>query len=121
MDLFSNETNEQRNLLPYDGTVIYYGRLIPLKTANHYMNELLNNIEWKNDEAVIFGKHILTKRKVAWYGDKEFEYTYSNTTKKALPWTAALLELKKIAEKTLGETFNSLPYRRRGDGMAQRW
>ncbi|WP_262910922.1 hypothetical protein [Sphingobacterium sp. SRCM116780] len=27
----------------------------------------------------------LTKRKVAWYGEKPFEYTYSNTAKQALP------------------------------------
>lgn len=67
----------------------------------------MNTIEWKKDEAIIFGKHILTKRMVAWYGEREFEYTYSNTTKKALPWTKGLLELKEIAEKRLGETFNS--------------
>jgi alkylated DNA repair dioxygenase AlkB len=68
---------------------------------------LLNTIEWKNDEAVIFGKLIITKREVAWYGDVGFEYIYSNTTKKALPWTAALLELKAIIEEKTGETFNS--------------
>lgn len=107
MDLFSTESEENRNLLPYDGTVKYYGKLMSTQTASHYLEVLLDDIEWKNDEAVIFGKHILTKRKVAWYGDQEFEYTYSNTTKKALPWTATLLELKEIAEKTLGETFNS--------------
>lgn len=107
MDLFSTETEQHRNLLPYDGTVRYYGKLMSTQAANLYFDALLNNIEWKNDEAVVFGKHILTKRKVAWYGDKEFDYTYSNTTKKALPWTPVLLELKEIAEKTLGETFNS--------------
>lgn len=107
MDLFSNETVENKNLLPYDGTVKYYGKLMSSQTANHYLDILLNTIEWRNDEAVIFGKHILTKRKVAWYGEKEFEYTYSNVTKKALPWTPELLELKTLAEKTLGETFNS--------------
>ncbi|TCC92513.1 alpha-ketoglutarate-dependent dioxygenase AlkB [Pedobacter hiemivivus] len=107
MDLFSNETVENKNLLPYDGTVKYYGKLMSSQTANHYLDILLNTIEWRNDEAVIFGKHILTKRKVAWYGEKEFEYTYSNVTKKALPWTPELLELKTLAEKILGETFNS--------------
>lgn len=107
MDLFSNETTAYNNLLPVDGTVVYYGKLMPLQTANHYFISLLDTIDWKNDEAIIFGKHILTKRKVAWYGDQKFEYTYSNTTKKALPWTKELLELKAIAEKTLGETFNS--------------
>lgn len=107
MNLFSNETVENMNLLPYDGTIKYYGKLMSSQTANHYLDILLNTIEWRNDEAVIFGKHILTKRKVAWYGEKEFEYTYSNVTKRALPWTPELLELKTLAEKTLGETFNS--------------
>jgi hypothetical protein len=81
MDLFSD--NQITNLLPYDGTVLYYGTVMSQAEANHYFNELYNNIEWRHDEAVVFGKHIITNRKVAWYGDKEFDYTYSNTTKKS--------------------------------------
>jgi len=107
MDLFNNEIDVNRNLLPKDGTVNYYGKLIPLKEANYYLEALLNRIEWKNDEAVIFGKRIITKRKVAWYGDKPFEYTYSNITKLALPWTKELLELKARVEEWVGEKFNS--------------
>ncbi len=104
MDLFSTET---ANLLPKDGTVLYYGRLFSVHEANHYLEVLLNTIDWKNDEAVIYGKRIVTKRKVAWYGEADFEYTYSNTTKKALPWTTELLALKTIIEQKTGETFNS--------------
>ncbi|MBP4136479.1 alpha-ketoglutarate-dependent dioxygenase AlkB family protein [Flavobacterium geliluteum] len=107
MDLFNLETEPTTNLLPKDGTVNYYGKLFDRASSDHYCDVLLNTIEWKNDEAVIFGKLIITKRKVAWYGDVGFEYTYSNTTKKALPWTAALLELKAIIEEKTGETFNS--------------
>jgi alkylated DNA repair dioxygenase AlkB len=107
MDLFSKEEDELRNLLPKDGTVNYYGKLFSAKQANEYFESLLNAIEWRNDEAIIFGKLIVTKRKVAWYGDLDFEYTYSNTTKKALPWTAELLELKAIVEERTNETFNS--------------
>jgi alkylated DNA repair dioxygenase AlkB len=107
MDLFSGELSENTNLLPYGGTVNYYGVLMPLSEANYYLENLLNTIEWKNDEAVIFGKHIITKRKVAWYGEQRFEYTYSNTTKQALPWTPELIELKTIVEQKTGETFNS--------------
>lgn len=107
MDLFNPEINENTNLLPKDGTVNYYGKLFAREKANVYRDSLLNTIEWKNDEAIIFGKLILTKRKVAWYGDQEFEYTYSKTTKKALPWTSELLELKAAIEEKTGETFNS--------------
>jgi len=107
MDLFSSDLPNENNLLPKDGTVNYYGALMTIAEADRYLNALLETIEWKNDEAVIFGKRIITKRKVAWYGDRQFEYTYSNITKQALPWTKELLELKIIAERATGETFNS--------------
>ncbi|WP_432714331.1 alpha-ketoglutarate-dependent dioxygenase AlkB family protein, partial [Pedobacter sp.] len=79
------------------------------------------HIDWKNDEAIIFGKRIITKRKVAWYGEKPFEYTYSNTTKLALPWTKELLEVKAVVEKETEETFNSCLlnlYHNGDEGMA---
>jgi len=107
MDLFNNEINSLTNLLPKDGIVVYYKNLLEINEANHYFDCLFNTIEWKNDQALIYGKLIITKRKVAWYGDTDFEYTYSKTTKRALPWTTELLELKKIAEELTGEKFNS--------------
>lgn len=106
MDLFDGIPKNQ-NLLPKDGTVNYYGKLFSKSESNRYFELLLKNIAWKNDEAVIYGKKIITKRKIAWYGDKSFEYTYSNTTKKALPWIKVLLELKNTIEENTGETFNS--------------
>lgn len=100
-------TLKQHNILPFDGTVIYYGKLWTEQEANHYFNKLLETIEWRNDELMMFGKRIITKRKVGWYGEKPFNYTYSKTTKQALPWTEELLKLKARIEKESGETFNS--------------
>ena len=104
MDLFNNSVS---NILPIDGDVNYYGRIFTNEKTQDYYEHLLNNISWDNDKAIIFGKLVITKRKVAWYGDKPFDYTYSKTTKSALPWTNELLELKTIIEKECGETFNS--------------
>lgn len=105
--MFDNIIGHPRNLLPADGTVNYFGPLMSVQEANYFLQSLLENIDWKNDEAVIFGKRIITKRKVAWYGEKPFKYTYSNTTKSALPWTDELLVLKELVEDKTGETFNS--------------
>lgn len=121
MDLFNNQIDTLRNLLPKDGTVNYYGKLMIRKKADYFFNSLLNTIPWKNDEAIIFGKRIITKRKVAWYGDDAFEYSYSNTTKKALPWTTELLELKGLVEQKTNETYNSCLlnlYHNGDEGMA---
>ena len=107
MDLFNQEPGNSKNLLPKDGTVNYYGKLLNTEASNHYYTRLLNTIDWKNDQAIILGKLIITKRKVAWYGDSGFEYSYSNTTKLALAWTPELLVLKSLIENATGETFNS--------------
>lgn len=107
MNLFDNLTDSSRNILPEDGIVNYYGKLMPCQEANLFFERFLRTIEWKNDIAIIFGKRIVTKRKVAWYGDKPYEYTYSNTTKFALPFTNDLLTLKSMVEQKTKETFNS--------------
>lgn len=100
-------TDEHENLLPKDGIVYYYGKICTEEEAQTFYDNLLQEIQWRNDEAVIFGKHITTKRKVAWYGDHPFEYTYSNITRRALTWTETLLELKARTEKYSQETYNS--------------
>ena len=105
MDLFNTEITDNR--LPFDGEVYYYGSIMSIKKAQDYYEKLLQYINWENDKAIIFGKLIITKRKVAWYGDKPFDYTYSKTTKSALPWNKELLELKELVEHKTGETFNS--------------
>lgn len=99
--------NVFHNLLPEGGTVCYHGRIMESSDADYFLRALLHKVEWKNDEAVLFGKKIITKRKVAWYGDEPFEYTYSNVTKLALPWTKDLLVLKDLADSTTGEHYNS--------------
>jgi|TARA_B110000091_G_scaffold151441_1_gene161228 alkylated DNA repair dioxygenase AlkB len=107
MKLFDLEFDSNANLLPKEGTVNYFGKILSQKEADHYYQALVHNIAWKNDEAIMFGKKIITKRKVAWYGEDEFSYTYSKVTKKAVPWTKELLFLKKLIEHKTGEQFNS--------------
>jgi len=95
------------NLLNTDGTVNYYGKIMSYDEANRYFDLLLQNISWENEHVIIFGKPIITKRKVAWYGDSNYLYAYSNTKKRALAWTEELEELKGVVEDFTGAKFNS--------------
>jgi alkylated DNA repair dioxygenase AlkB len=105
MDLFNTAT--AYNVLPFDGEALYHGPVFSQVQSDLYMQALLTKIEWKNDEANLFGKHFITARKVAWYGDDAFSYTYSGSTKQALLWTGELLELKAAVERISGVAFNS--------------
>lgn len=116
-----SHSNGHINLLPKDGVVNYYDKIFNTEQANFYFNTLFEKIDWKNDQAILFGKHITTRRKVAWYGDMNYEYTYSNISKRALPWTPELLALKLIIETITKETYNSCLlnlYHNGNEGMA---
>ena len=105
MELFA--VDSQQNRLPYDGCAYYYGPIIDPRVTTSYYDILRSEIDWRNDEAIIFGKRIITKRKVAWYGDAPYAYTYSKVTKNALPWTRTLDAIKGLAEEKAQVKFNS--------------
>lgn len=111
VDLFSSLLPESINILPIDGCAEYHGVILNDEQSDYYLNCFLNDIEWECDKAIIFGKLIETKRKVAWYGESDlgeaFNYTYSNTTKVSLPWTKDLLAIKTIIEQKTQENYNA--------------
>lgn len=119
--LFNELTDKTLNQLPKDGTVHYYGSVFNGDLANHYFERLMHEIAWKNDKVIIFGKHIITKRKVAWYASKSYEYTYSNVVRRALLWTPLLLEIKTKVEWETQQVYNSCLlnlYHTGSEGMA---
>lgn len=95
------------NLLPKNGQVEYYGKVFSEKKASEYYVKLLNEINWQNDVVKIFGKEIVTKRKVALYGDTGINYKYSGKIKTAEKWTNLLTEIKSLIEEISGETYNA--------------
>lgn len=116
MDLFNDAYDATLNLLPHDGTVNYHGAILSAAQADAYFNALDQSIDWQHDQARINGQLISTARQVAWHASDAFRYTYSGTTKIALPWTDALLELKAIVEEKSHTTYNACLLNRYNDG-----
>lgn len=105
MDLFPPDP--LTNWLPCDGIVNYHGPILSPEAGDHYFTRLRDSLAWRHDEVTLFGKRTITARKVAWYGDCDFAYTYSGTTRTALPWTGELAEIKAGIESIIGARFNS--------------
>ena len=96
-----------RNHLPYDGCVVYHGSIMARAEADTCLLALMQEAEWQHDQAHIHGKHIITKRKMAWQGDKAYAYRYSGVRRVASPWTVTVSKLKKQVEALTGEYFNA--------------
>jgi alkylated DNA repair dioxygenase AlkB len=121
MNLFRDFIENPENLLEGESIAKYFGAFLSIDEADTHFTRLLDNINWQHDEAIIMGKHITTKRKIALYADNAFTYTYSKITRQASPWTSDLLDIKAIVEKTLEETFNTCLlnlYHNGSEGMA---
>ena len=103
MDLF---LSPEDNLLPQDGEAVYYGPVWPVVEAATLFDRLQAEVDFQHDRVKLYGRDIVTRRKVAWHGDAPYQYTYSHNTKTAAPWTPVLEDLKARVEAVSGDSFN---------------
>lgn len=94
-------------LLDHDGKLIYHRDFISKNQAENIFQNLLTEVNWQADVIKIFGKTIITKRKVAFQGDAGIHYTYSGNRKNADLWTPEVRNLKNSIENITGSHFNS--------------
>ena len=95
------------NIINKDGHAHYYGTIMNTEENHYYFNELFHKIDWVNENVMMFGKEIVTKRKVAFYADKGINYTYSHKTKKSSDWTPLLLDLKQLVSDYTQSNYNA--------------
>ncbi|MBC7383962.1 MAG: alpha-ketoglutarate-dependent dioxygenase AlkB [Bacteroidia bacterium] len=96
------------NLLPRDGEVILYADFVNQIVADQWFNLLLKEIEWQQQEIMLFGKKIKQPRLSAWYGDEKTAYTYSGLTLEPIPFFSGLTDIKNKIEQVVGTNFNSV-------------
>lgn len=103
-----------------DNTLLWHPEFFSKEDADGLQSKLSNEIDWQTRTIKLFGKEMLMPRLTAWYGDEGIEYTYSNNTEVALPWTEELLFIKQRLEASLNTKFNSVLlnlYRNSQDSM----
>jgi alkylated DNA repair dioxygenase AlkB len=98
----------ERELLPYDGSAMYFDWVLGDLDASAVFADLLKNTPWESRTIKMFGKEFLQPRLVAWFGDPGRGYTYSGISMNINPWTSQLELLKSICEQKAGRAFNSL-------------
>ncbi|WWT75024.1 hypothetical protein V8H18_01190 [Lautropia mirabilis] len=83
--LFEEQADPVVNLLPCDGIVNDYGNAFTAE-ADAMLAWLLTEVPWQHDEIRLYGKRIVTARRIAWYGDDAFDYRYSGVNHRARLW-----------------------------------
>lgn len=101
--------------------VLLYPAFFGSVDADRLLRELRDTTTWRQETIKLFGSTINVPRLTAWYGDEGAAYTYSGIKNEPLPWTAALLEVKRAVEPPCAVIFNSVLlnwYRTRSDSVS---
>lgn len=101
--LFSNPINLEMK----DGNVVYYPNFFNKNEADIFFENLLQSINWQQDNITVFGKTYLQPRLTAFYADNSKNYKYSNITMKPHHFSGDLLKIKTNIETKLDIKFTS--------------
>ena len=106
-DLFS--ANQELEHVPMQDAEVYYLCQLRLsEPVDDAMQHLINEVPWKAEQIVMWGKTFLQPRLTAWYGDSGKSYTYSGIHLNPLSWTPRLLDIRSRVETVSGDRFNSV-------------
>jgi alkylated DNA repair dioxygenase AlkB len=118
LDLFGtkqidNQKDPQTIILPSDasmpdGELIIYQNFFEESESEQLFNELISNINWRQDKIKMFGKEFDQPRLTAWHGDEGKSYKYSGIIMHSESWIPALLLIKERIEKVIELNFNSV-------------
>ena len=96
------------NRVSQDGELNYLPGFIPADDAGKLFERLVQELEWQDEVATLFGRRLPLPRRVCWYGDEGAVYRYSGLTHYPRPWTESLAGLKARVEQASGQCFNSV-------------
>jgi alkylated DNA repair dioxygenase AlkB len=91
-----------------DAEVFLYPAFFSAPQADRLLVALRDTTAWRQETITLYGKSIDQPRLTAWYGDEGCTYIYSGIKNVPLPWTPAILEVKRAVEPPCGVVFNSV-------------
>lgn len=99
----------QLNLISIPDTeLMFYPSYFSQQESDIILENLLTEINWRQDKIKLYGKEMNIPRLTAWYGDEGKSYTYSHITMNPIPWTPVLLSIKQRVEEIANISFNSV-------------
>ena len=78
-----------------DSDITYFSNFLERERASGYFERLKSSVPWRQDEIRVYGKLYPQPRLTALYGNNNRSYSYSGIVMKPLPFSDALLDIRK--------------------------
>ena len=86
----------------------YFENVFNANESKIYIEKLFTKVEWRREKIIMWGKEIITKRRIAWYADKGKKYSYSGLTLEPDNWDKDLFHIKQRIQNITHHEFNSV-------------
>jgi len=104
-----NDIDKIRWQRPVPGAAVFlWPEFLRPSAANFLLNHLLEQVPWRQDHVVVYGKRHKLPRLHQWYGDPSTSYRWSGLTIHPSPWTEELEKARQAIQVATGHVFNSV-------------
>lgn len=86
----------------------YLPEFLAVDEAAQLFSVLQQELPWRQQEVVLFGKRMMQPRLTAWCSDPGITYAYSGLRLQPRPWHPAVAAIRTRLESELGLPFNSM-------------
>lgn len=110
------------NLLSVDGTLGLIRSFYQGRYANSLLQQLSAEIDWLEEQLVVYGRRVTVPRLMSWHGDPGMHYRYARIDHPPSPWTETLLRIREDLQNCCHSSFNSVManlYRNGRDSMGR--
>lgn len=109
--------DDRSNEIPLtDGSARLWRLAFSTDECRRLFEALRQEIDWRQEEIVIFGARRRVPRLVAWHGDPCARYTYSGVAHDPQPWTPTLSIVRERVRRITGFESNAVLLNRYRDG-----
>lgn len=91
-----------------NGEYLFYPHFFSKSESDLFLQKLKDEIDWKQESMIMYGKQVNFPRLTAWYGENDKPYSFSGITLQPKIWTKELLEIKEKIETISKVQFNSV-------------
>ena len=98
----------KEEIIVIENQVFLYPDFFNNQEAGHFLEALIEKIQWQQEQIIVFGRNVTVPRLIAWHGDAHVCYRYSGIDHIASPWNTTLTDIRDRVSDYVSESFNGV-------------
>jgi alkylated DNA repair dioxygenase AlkB len=108
LEFFKPTRPRRQKIEAADADLTLFPEFLSPGEASRFLEELMNNVPWRQDHIRLYGKVHAVPRLQQWFADDGLVYTWSGIEMQPEPWSSSLDWLRGRLHHVTGQRFNTV-------------